>query len=59
MAFLRKLSLSLALGFVAVVGLSACSAEVGSKEWCEEMKKKDKGDWTATQATDFAKHCIL
>ncbi|MDB4173171.1 DUF3012 domain-containing protein, partial [bacterium] len=24
----------------------ACSPEVGSKEWCEGLKKKDKGDWT-------------
>ncbi len=59
MTFLRKLSLALALGLVATIGLSACSAEIGSKEWCEGMKEKNKGDWTATEAKDFAKHCIL
>ena len=44
-------------GFVAV--LAACSPEVGSKEWCEDMKNKPKGEWTANEAADFAKHCIL
>ncbi|MBT7357172.1 MAG: DUF3012 domain-containing protein, partial [Rhodospirillaceae bacterium] len=39
--------------------LAACSPEVGSKEWCEDMKEKDKGQWTASEATDFAKSCIL
>ncbi|MFB3146979.1 MAG: DUF3012 domain-containing protein [Nitrospirales bacterium] len=35
------------------------SFEVRSKAWCESMKEKPKGDWTATEATDFAKHCLL
>ena len=39
--------------------LAACSPEVGSKEWCEAMKNKPKGDWTANEAADFAKNCIL
>lgn len=39
--------------------LVACSPAIGSKEWCEDMKEKDKGQWTATEAKDFAKHCIL
>ena len=39
--------------------LSACSPEVGSKEWCEDLKAKPKGDWTANEAADFTKHCIL
>jgi len=37
--------------------LAACSPEVGSKEWCEDMKKKPKGEWTANEAADFTKHC--
>jgi len=45
------------LGLAAFI--AACSPEVGSKEWCDDMKNKPKGDWTATEATDFAKHCIL
>ena len=39
--------------------LFACSAKVGSDEWCAEMKSKPKGDWTANEAADFTKHCIL
>ena len=37
----------------------ACSPEVGSKEWCQAMKDKPKGDWTLNEASDFAKHCVL
>ncbi len=39
--------------------LTACGPEVGSPEWCAEMKEKPKGDWTANEGTDFAKHCIF
>lgn len=38
---------------------AACSPEVGSEEWCEAMKDKPKGDWSANEAADFAKHCLL
>ena len=44
---------------VMAVFLGACAPEVGSKGWCENMKEKPKGDWTATEAADFAKHCLL
>lgn len=49
-------------GFVlvaALVLLGACEPEVGSEEWCNDMKQKPKGDWTANEAADFAKHCVL
>jgi hypothetical protein len=46
------------LGFV-VAPLTACSPEVGSKEWCEDLKAKPKGDWSANEAAVFAKHCVL
>jgi len=39
--------------------IAGCAPEVGSDAWCEDMKKKPKGDWTATEAKDFAKHCIF
>jgi hypothetical protein len=39
--------------------LVACSAEVGSERWCNDLKEKPKGEWTANEAADFAKHCIL
>jgi len=48
---------------IALVGalafLAACSPAVGSKEWCEDMKQKPKGEWSANEAADFAKHCVL
>ena len=49
---------------VAIVGalllsLSACTAKVGSEQWCADMKSKPKGDWSANEAADFTKHCIL
>ncbi len=46
------------IGAVAV-HLAACSPEVGSDEWCSDMREKAKGDWTASEAADFAKHCVL
>lgn len=50
----------IALAIVLSVGVvTACSPEVGSKEWCEQMKKKDKGSWTANEAKEFAKNCVL
>jgi len=39
--------------------LSACSAKVGSDEWCQELKDKPKGEWTADETKDFAKHCLF
>ena len=45
------------LGLLAL--LAACSPEVGSKEWCTDMKEKPKGEWTANEAADFAKHCVF
>ncbi len=38
---------------------AACSPEVGSKDWCADMKAKPKGDWSANEAADFAKICVL
>ncbi|MBO6519014.1 MAG: DUF3012 domain-containing protein [Rhodospirillales bacterium] len=49
----------LALVLIAFGGLTACSPEVGSKEWCADLKEKPKGDWSANEAADFAKHCVL
>lgn len=39
--------------------LTACEPEVGSEDWCKDMKAKPKGDWTANEAADFAKNCVL
>ncbi len=57
------MSIKRALRYATVTGIFlfavACSPEVGSKEWCEDMKAKPKGDWTASEAADFTKSCIL
>lgn len=39
--------------------LAGCAPKIGSEEWCNDMKEKPKGDWTATQTKDFTKHCIF
>ena len=44
---------------VLLIQLVACSAEVGSTEWCKDLKQKPKGEWTANEAGNFAKHCLL
>jgi len=50
----------LAAGLVAAAALAAgCSPEVGSDGWCEMMKEKPKGDWSANEAADYAKHCLF
>lgn len=45
--------------FIVVFTFTACAPEIGSEEWCADMKEKPKGDWTAAEGTDFAKHCIF
>ena len=44
---------------LSLLTLGACSPEVGSEEWCNNLKEKPKGEWTANEAGDFAKHCIF
>ncbi|SDJ65114.1 Protein of unknown function [Ferrimonas sediminum] len=47
----------IALALAALV--SGCSPEVGSEAWCKKMEETPKGDWTANEATDYAKHCVF
>jgi len=47
------------LVMLAAAALLAGCAPVGSGRWCAAMKSKPKGDWTANEAMDFAKHCVL
>ena len=44
---------------LSVALVSACAPEVGSDAWCAAMDKKAKGDWSANEATDYAKHCVF
>jgi hypothetical protein len=39
--------------------LTACAPEVGSERWCEQMREKARGDWTANEALEFARSCVL
>lgn len=43
----------------AVLMLGACAPEVGSERWCKMMGEKPKGEWTANDAADYTKHCVL
>jgi len=49
----------LVLAALATAFLSACTPEVGSEKWCNNLKEKPKGDWSANDAANFAKHCIF
>ena len=44
-----------ALTAVVLVAMG-CAPEVGSQAWCEDMDGKPKGDWTANEATEYAKN---
>jgi len=41
---------------ISVIG---CSPEVGSEAWCNNLKEKPKGEWSANEAGEFAKSCIF
>lgn len=57
MSFIKGASLVLVTGLIVM--LFGCSPEVGSDEWCQDMKEKPKGDWTASETADYAKHCVF
>jgi len=44
---------------MAAVTLAGCAPEIGSQPWCQQLKEKPKGDWTVTEAKDYAKHCLF
>lgn len=39
--------------------LSACNNEVGTQSWCDHKAEMPKQDWSAQDALDYAKHCVL
>jgi hypothetical protein len=45
--------------FISLILLSACAPEIGSEKWCDQMDEKSKGDWTANEIADYAKHCVF
>jgi hypothetical protein len=44
---------------IVTFSLSACSPEIGSENWCSNMKEKSKGEWTANELSDYARHCAF
>ena len=48
-----------ALLILMILTLTACAPEVGSEAWCQKMEEKPMGDWTANEAGDYARHCVL
>ena len=49
----------LVMAALVTASLSACTPEVGSEKWCNNLKEKPKGDWSTNDAANFAKHCIF
>lgn len=58
MNVLKRIMCGVVLAGVALM-LSGCPATVGSERWCQNMRDKPKADWSASEAVDFAKHCII
>ena len=54
-----KKMIGISLFTLTLLFVTGCSPKVGSDAWCTDMKEKNKGEWTVTQASDFAKHCLL
>ena len=43
---------------VTVLVTAACSAEIGSETWCEEMREKPKEEWLAEEIKPYFSSCI-
>lgn len=39
--------------------IAACSPEIGSEAWCEDLKAKPRGEWTIKEVGDYTKHCVF
>ncbi len=57
-AAMRGLKRAIVLAAMTTL-LAACAPEVGSPKWCEAMREKPRGDWTAHEALEFARSCVL
>lgn len=55
----RLSALSLTLTLLGAWLTAGCAPEVGSPRWCEAMKEKPRGDWSANEALEFARNCVL
>jgi len=43
---------------VAALSTTSC-AKIGSDAWCENLEERPKGDWTANEAGDYTKYCLI
>jgi len=55
---MNRIAITALLLAIAAIA-SGCAPEVGSKRWCDMMADKPRADWSANDALDFARHCIL
>ena len=56
---MKKLpTLALLCTALLTLSLTGCT-KVGSEAWCAKLKNTPKGDWTANEVSDYAKHCIF
>lgn len=44
---------------LGLLGLCACTPEPGSNAWCDDLVEKPKGEWTMSEAGEYAKSCIV
>jgi hypothetical protein len=56
---IAKSTVLLATLAALAIGLAACAPEVGSPRWCEAMKEKPRGDWSANDALEYARSCVI
>lgn len=56
---MHDVSRMIVVSFFSLFILAACAPEVGSDDWCAELKKNPQGDWTVDDVTNYAKHCLL
>jgi len=54
-----KSILTICTALLVVLSFTACSPEPGTKAWCNRIKEKPKGDWSANDASTFAKYCLM
>ncbi|WP_369798631.1 DUF3012 domain-containing protein [Desulfuromonas sp. TF] len=57
MKLIRLTGVSIA--FSLFLAMAGCSPEVGSEAWCEDMRDKPRKEWSASDAADYAKHCLF
>ncbi|MGH8119904.1 MAG: DUF3012 domain-containing protein [Gammaproteobacteria bacterium] len=47
------------IALLGLLSMSGCAPEVGSEAWCKKIAEKPKGELTANEAADYAKHCLF